>query len=339
MRRVVDFNEGTAMIVTDLHGEAEPYYHLRDTFFALRAQGEADRLIICGDLIHGYGPEETDASLEMLLDVMRLQDEFGPDCITMLLGNHEMPHIYGVTLAKGEIEFTPRFEAALVRLDRQPDVPYRRHDVIEFLKRLPFYARTKAGLLLTHAGATARVQTAETALQVLDFDHDLLLQAVHEKLRSFDVQRLRMIYSLYTGALYDEQVRRFLAVEDESDPRYNDLLNAMALDKNADYDFLWEVLFSPNELNQGREAYEALVPVFLSAISEHSPYEQRVLLAGHISARDGYEMIGSQQLRMASYAHARPRENGRYLLLDCATPIQTAEDLLPALHWVQRAVK
>lgn len=337
MQRAADINEGIAMIVTDLHGEAEPYYRLRDTFFTLRERGEAHYLIFCGDLIHGYGPEEADASMEILLDVMRLQDECGADTIMMLLGNHEMPHIYGVTLAKGDIEFTPRFEAALVRLDRQPDVPYHRQDVIAFLKRLPFYVRTRAGVLISHAGASASVQDTESAARLLNFNHDALLQAAYDKLSAYDVQRLRMIYSLYTGALYDKQVRHFLAVEDENDPRYNDLLNAMALDKNPDFTFLWDVLFSPNELAMGREAYEALVPAFLRAISTQSAHEQRVLVAGHITARDGCELIGSQQLRLASHAHARPRESGRYLLLDCASPIHTAEDLLDSLRWVQEA--
>ncbi|MGB1288660.1 MAG: metallophosphoesterase, partial [Aggregatilineales bacterium] len=156
--KVHDFDSGIAMVVTDLHGDGAVYEHLRDIFLDLHEKGEADRLIICGDLIHGYGDEADDKSLEMLLDVMRLQSEMGEDTIILLMGNHEMPHIYGITLSKGNLAFTPRFERALTRLDANADNDYNRADVIRFLKSLPFYVRTKAGVLLTHAGASDAIK-------------------------------------------------------------------------------------------------------------------------------------------------------------------------------------
>jgi hypothetical protein len=331
--RAVDFDSGTAMIVTDLHGEGDAYYRLRDKFFALRAVGEADRLVLCGDLIHGYGAESHDASLDMLLDVMRLQSEFGADVITMLLGNHEMPHIYGLTLAKGNIEFTPRFEAALTRLDQRSDLPYRREDVINFFSRLPFYARTKAGVLLTHAGAAPMVNAPHIADRLLNFDHDALIEHADTTLTKYDINRLYLIYVANTGGvLYEEQARHFLAVSGPDDPRYNHLLREMVLDKSDDFKLLWDVLFSVNERLSSVAAYERVLLDFLAALNEFSPHEQRVVLAGHISARDGCEMIGAYQMRLASYAHAQPRERGRYLLLDCAKRIDIAEDLRAGLR-------
>jgi hypothetical protein len=190
------------------------------------------------------------------------------------------------------------------------------------------------GVLLTHAGATPRVTTAEVAAHILDFDHAALLAAAHQKLGQYDKERLRLIYTWRTGASYDAQARHYLAVSGPDDPRYNDLLNAMALDKSADFDLMWEVLFSRNELEDGLASYQATVTHFLQAISAVSPCEQRVLVAGHIGVKNGYAAIGPQQLRLASAAHAQPKSSGRYLLLDCARRVDTAAELIPGLRRV-----
>src|SRR5690606_13378000 len=130
-----------------------------------------DRLIICGDLIHGEGAEEVDHSLDMLMDVMNLQADLGAERVTMLLGNHELPHIYGLTLATGSIQYTPRFEADMTRLNQLYRSAYRRKDLIEFLASLPFFVRTKGGVMLTHAGASAEVKSADLFERLVEIDH------------------------------------------------------------------------------------------------------------------------------------------------------------------------
>ena len=156
-RRVIDLDSGIAMVVTDLHGAWDVYYRLRNRFLEKYRLGEVQHFILCGDLIHGEGGDETDSSLEMLLDVMSLQAELGSDTVIMLLGNHELPHIYGLSLAKGSIQYTPRFEASLTRLDQYFSSVYRRKNVVDFLASLPFFVRTKAGVMLTHAGASTNI--------------------------------------------------------------------------------------------------------------------------------------------------------------------------------------
>lgn len=328
-QRVLDIDSGVAMIVTDLHGEGKVYRHLRDKFIALQTHRITDRFILCGDLIHGYGSEDADESLDMLLDVMRLQEEMGRERVILLLGNHEMPHIYSITLSKGSIEFTPRFEAALAKLDQLPRAHYRRKDVIHFLMGLPFYVRTKAGVLITHAGATPSVTTAAAAAQVLDFDHEAVLTAARILLRQYDPEQLRSLYARRSAVPYGTLAQYYLAVSGEDDPRYDDLLNTIALDKSAAFELLWDVLFSRNEADDGLTAYCETVTRFLRAISEISPWEQQVIVAGHIGVSDGFGEIGTQQLRLASYAHAQPKHLGRYLLLDCAKPVFSASELLP----------
>jgi hypothetical protein len=326
-KRVVDFDDGVAMIVTDLHGDGRVYNYLKEKFLALHKQGKVQRLIICGDLIHGYGAEEEDASLPMLLDVMRLQQELGRDVVTLLMGNHEMPHIYGISLSKGSIDFTPRFERALSALDKQKKAPVRRKDVLAFLRSLPFFARTQAGVLITHAGASPVVKNADIAADVLDFDHDALLYLYNDKLQGYDLEALKQSFT-YIG-----QAQEYLAIEGENDPRLPELLRAQLISQTSEeFRLLWDVLFSTNEQGWTLEGYGFVVKKFLEFISAHSPYEQRVIVAGHIGVRGGYELVGSQQLRLASYAHAKPMTHGMILLLDCAKPVHVAADLVPHLH-------
>ena len=133
MTTIVDLPGGIAYVVTDLHGDWQAYSRYRDHFLALYHRQQADYLVLLGDLIHGYGPPEEDASLPMVQDVMTLQAELGHDRVIMLLGNPELPHIYGVTLSKGDQMFTPRFEWSMGEA---------RAEIIAFFKSLPFVIRT-----------------------------------------------------------------------------------------------------------------------------------------------------------------------------------------------------
>ncbi len=335
MSRIIDLNSGKAMVVTDLHGAWDAYQRLRDLFLEQQAKGEVDRLIICGDLIHNEGMEEVDASLDMLLDVMALQADLGKDKVIMLLGNHELPHIYGLTLAKGSVEFTPRFESAMTRLDQRYKVPIKRKEVRAFLAGLPFFARTKGGVLITHAGAASDVASTKHVERLLSLEHDDLIGLADRELKKFDIGSLQRGYSHFTGISYDEQAKHYLAVSGASDPRYNELLRVLFLSgQNTDFDLMWNTLFSQNELDVGESAYLKTLKNFLSYFSTVSKTELRVLVSGHISVKDGYAEIGKQQLRMASCTHAFPRKSARYLLLDCEKTINSSEDLLPGLRYV-----
>lgn len=331
-RRVIDLNDGIAMVVTDLHGAWDVYRRLRDKFLEEHARGSIDRLIICGDLIHAEGSEELDSSLDMLLDVMALQAEKGADRVIMLLGNHELPHIYGLTLAKGAIQYTPRFEGALTRLDQFYKAPYRRKEVMRFLMSLPFFVRTKAGVLLTHAGAASDVNSPAAFERLIGVEHEAIIKTADDELNKYDIESLRRGYSHFTGLPYDDQARRYLAVSSPQDPRYNDLLRVLFLTgKNSDFDLMWNTLFSQNEMD-GNSSYQGTVRAFLNYISRVSPHEQRVLVAGHIGVKNGFAEVGPQQLRLASYTHAYPKRAGRYLLLDCEKQVRAASELFPSIR-------
>lgn len=325
--RAIDFESGKAMVVTDLHGNGKTYNHVRDTFMQLHKAGEVDRLILCGDLIHGYGDEAEDASLPMLLDVMRLQEEYGRDTIIMLMGNHEMPHVYSIPLSKGHITFTPRFERALANLDHDPNAKYNRADVMTFLKSLPFVVTTKAGVLITHAGATPAVKTESDAEQLLNFDHDELLKSVDEWMAERDLDDLRH------HKQYVIQVKEMIAVDSPDDPRFTDMLRGQLLSQDSgQFQFLWDVLFSRNEQGWTVRAYEVVLKAYLMVLSKLSPYPQYVMVSGHIGVQGGHKLITDNQLRLASSAHAHPERAGQILILDCEAPILKASELVPHLR-------
>ena len=327
--RAVDIDKGVAMVVTDLHGEWPIYEQLRDKFLTLYQANEAQRLIICGDLVHGYGSENDDASLDMLLDVLELQTQMGADTVTMLLGNHELPHIYSTPLSKGLLEFTARFEHALARLNAQPGAAYRRTDVTRFLRSLPLYVRTKAGVMISHAGAAASVVSENIAQRLLSFDHDALLQYGDDLIaQNYTLEAIR------NSPFYLEQAQHYIAVNDADDPRYRNLLRGQILSEtSSEYALIWDALFTRNEADaDSLEQYLTIVRRFLMYMSAVSNYEQRVIVQGHIATRNGFTAIGPHQLRMATRAHALPPDKGVYLLLDCEKPVHTVDELVPHLY-------
>ncbi len=313
------------MIVTDLHGDRDAFDRYITHFRNLHAAGEVQRLILLGDLIHGYGTTDEDFSLSMTLDVIALQEEYGADNVIMLLGNHEMPHIYGVQLFKGAHEFTPRFERAMG--------PHR-HRIIDFFKGLPFYARTAGGVLLTHAGPAHEILNRMDELTT--FDHDAALDAADLILaQTDDLDALYQQYSNAYGRSYAADAARFLAVHDPDDPRYTHLLRATVISREPQFQLLWDALFTQCEIGLNEIAYVQVTREFLAAFSVGAPAPLQVVISGHIVVpMGGHVMINRMHFRLASAAHARPREAGRYLLLDCAQKIGAANTLIAGLGTV-----
>ncbi len=323
MNRAVDLSEGTAFVVTDLHGEWEPYARYRDHFLELREMGQADTLIFLGDVIHGYGPEEYDYSLPIVLDIIRLQRELGPQTVIMLLGNHEFPHIYHIPLSKGDMVFTPRFEQ---------DMGRHREEVIDFFKGLPFIVRTPGGVMMTHAGPGATTATGKAAEMLLDFNHDKLLREADRLLNQSDVQDLLQRTFGSRAGDYEENVRSLLAVNGPDDPRYYDLLRGIIVSNlEPEWSILWDFFFSQCEEGHPRNIYHNIVSHFLRLFSRTGNI-QTVVVTGHIRVLGGYEVVADWHLRLASWAHATPNEAGSFLLFPVTEHFQEAEELIPYIH-------
>jgi hypothetical protein len=325
--RVVDLRDGVVMVVTDLHGDWSLYARYRDRFLELRAQGLAHTLVFTGDLIHSEGAPEADRSIDIVLDLMQLQEELGP-ALVVLLGNHEMPHIYHVILSKGDTVYTPRFEAVMGE-DRAA--------VLRFFRACPFYLRTQAGVTLCHAGAFPEAQDAGAMAALGTFSHVAVLDGVAATLDGRPREPLRRAIAKSTGVPYERLAQVYLAVSGPEDPRYDDYLVGILAGYRDDFQLLWSALFSRNEQEQGMGTYTGHVEALLARLtSDFAP--QRVVVTGHIGCRNGYRVLaGGCHLRVASGIHAHPYRSARYLLFDAAEPVTAARDLLSGLGSVLRS--
>ncbi len=318
--RVVDLEAGVVMVVTDLHGDWDAYRRYRDRFLELQARGQADHLIFTGDLIHSDGPPQDDHSLDIVLDVLELRESLGERLI-YLLGNHEMPHLYGIMLSKGKRIYTPRFEAAM---------GVHRADIIALLNSLPFYVRTRGGVSVCHAGATSDLVIPGAMRRVFRHSHTKLREMAAAKLPPDRRAALRAGFAKLSGEPYDYMARHYLAVSSPKDPRYDDLLVGFVASSYPNFDLLWAALFTRNEQQYGLQDYAIFLDALLRDLSEdYQP--QEALVTGHIPCQGGYTLVVGRQLRLASGPHAYPRQSARYLLFDAARPVRQADELVKGL--------
>ncbi len=323
-QRAVDLTAGTAMVVTDLHGDWDAYQRYRDRFLSYFHRGTADFFLITGDLIHYYGRPEHDQSLRMVLDLLALRKELGERLI-YLLGNHEIPHIYGFPLQKGSQLFTPQFEH---------DLGDNRNDVLSMFHSLPFIVRTQAGVSICHAGASVAVSNIEDWVRLRDFSHIALIDRANSKLTEVKRQAVREAMEVTYQTEFSEIARRYFSVERADDPRIDHILAGhLVVTSDPEFDFLWQLFFSRNELESGIEAYEKTVLLFLASISADF-HHQHLLVSGHIDCAGGYTVVTPRHLRLASAKNAHPRESGCYLLFDTGKTVTSIEDLVSGLESV-----
>ena len=321
--RLWSLNSGVAMVVTDLHGDWKAYQYYRDCFVDLHAKGKADCLIFTGDLIHSESEKFPDQSVEIVLDVLNLRSSFG-DAIIYLCGNHELPHIYGYGLAKGQSEYTPTFE-------HQMSQSKARAEIVGLFLTLPFFIRTAAGVSVSHAGATPAVSDSRSAINLFNWNHQAILAEARAKLEEGDRDGMRRAYARLSQAeSYDELALKYLAVSGIHDPRYDDLLIGFFATSSSEFDLLYSAVSTACEREFELETYNTALTNLLYYLSlEYSP--QSILVSGHMTAQDGYQVVTRNQLRIASGAHAKPLHTGRYLLFDTEQPIGNMENLLRGL--------
>src|SRR5687768_17783212 len=89
--RILDLTSGVTMVISDLHGDRDAFARYVGRFLQLRTRQKVERLLLLGDLIHREAGEGEDESLQMVIDVMRMQTKLPSGSVVMLLGNHEMP--------------------------------------------------------------------------------------------------------------------------------------------------------------------------------------------------------------------------------------------------------
>ena len=321
--RLWSLDAGTAMVVTDLHGDWNVYQLYRDRFINLHANGQADCLIFTGDLIHSDSPDRDD-SLPIILDLLKLRAAYG-QAIIYLCGNHELPHIYSFGLSRGKREYTPGFEAALSSSSH-------RIEVIQLLRELPFFIRTAAGVSITHAGAAKVMDDANNAAKIFMWDHLQKITEADAFLASQNIDGLRRAYARLSQAQsYEQLAEHYLAVSGPNDPHFDDLLRGFVVTTNPDFQLLYAALFTRCEQEYGFDEYVEILRQVLQRLStDYAP--QQVLVAGHLAAQNGFQLVTKNHLRLASGSHAQPRKSGRYLLFDITHPVSQSADLLAGLH-------
>jgi hypothetical protein len=325
--RLWSLDAGVALVVTDLHGDWDTYARYRDRFVKLHAAGQADCLIFTGDLIHRESGAGADRSLDIVLDILALRERYG-DSILYLCGNHELPHLYGFVLGKGNTEYTPSFEAALSQSGR-------RADVLALFEALPFFIRTAAGVSITHAGASAPLSDTAQAARLFDWDHQAVRAWAEERLAEGERAELRSGYAKLSGEnSYDALARHYLAVSGPADPRYDDLLCGFLITAHPDFRIVRNALFTRCEQGDGEGAYTARLTAALECLSiGYAP--QRLLVAGHIATPGGHAVVAQRHLRLASGAHAQPAASRAYLLFDTARSIARIDDLVADLQPIE----
>ncbi len=325
--RILDLTSRLTMVVSDLHGDRDAFARYVGRFLQLYNRKKIQRILFLGDLIHNERPEQADESLQLVTDVMRMQKALPPGTVIMLLGNHEMPHLYGISFAKGNTEYTPHFEQALTNSGK-------RAEIMAFFDSLPFYVRTAAGVLFTHAGpdgnAMVNIETLRT------FDHKAVLSEFDYALSiNPHPDQLRALYGQTMGLPYEMLARYYLAVTGPDDPRYDDLVRAYMISQGSkEFELLWDALFTRCEQAVSMAFYQRLITVFLEAFSYDAPAPQRFLVSGHLDVEGGHQIVTDQHLRLASAAHANPREAGQYLLIDFAQPVTSMDMLVSSLGTV-----
>lgn len=307
------------MVVTDLHGDWDAYCRYRDRFVVLQAAGHADCLIFTGDLIHAEQAGR-DRSLDIVLDVLKLRHTYGA-AIIYLCGNHEIPHIYNFSLSKGDRVYTPDFETAMAESGR-------RDEIITLFNSLPFYIRTKAGVSLTHAGASPVTITAENAGKLFTWSHQDLLNWAKRVVAGEDIDALRIGFTnSHQGIPYSTIAGYLLAVSGPDDPRYDDLLHGFFASNHPLFvKLLWPALFTRCEQQYGSADYAIFLDALLKELSMDF-FPQNFLIAGHIPVKGGHQIVTKHHLRLASAVHASPRTAGQYLLFNTTDPIKDIDDL------------
>ncbi len=324
--RLWSLEAGRAMVVTDLHGDWDAYRRCRDRFVALQAREQIDCLIFTGDLIHAESETQPDRSVDIVADVLALQSAYGA-AVIYLCGNHEMPHIYSISLARGSREYTAAFEAALSRSGR-------RAEVAALFDSLPFFVRTRAGVSLAHAGASPVMLDARNTTRLFNWDHQELLGWAEQALAGEDVAALRRAFAEGNKAVsYEALARHYLSVSDPGDPRYDYLVRGFLATNAPSFDLLWSALFTRCEEEFGPGQYAIYLDATLKELSVDF-LQQQVLVSGHMNTQNGHHVIAQRQLRLSSARHAQPRSAGEYLIFDAASPVRSVKTLLANLRSV-----
>jgi hypothetical protein len=154
-----------------LQGNLKDYRALKALYEREESAGHSPFLLLCGDLVHGPGPDLADPrawpehlgthyldrSAELLLDFEEWSRE---NRATALLGNHEHSHIGGPRVSKFHSDEAAVLDASLGS---------HRDRMREFIRSWPLIAVSGAGAVFTH-GAPKMTEKSLEDFEALQYD-------------------------------------------------------------------------------------------------------------------------------------------------------------------------
>jgi len=292
MSGVLDLEGGILLLATDLHGNLEDYQRVKAIFHEMRGRGEAQRLVLMGDLVHRYNSEpHPDGSKEILDDLI---DNPDPRIIP-LLGNHELMHIYGMyNVSKLGQLFVPELEALFGKDKKKYHA---------FMKSMPYAVRTKGGVLINHPGPSAAV----TGIPQQDY-MSLLTQT----------DGISFMQNLDHDAILKKA--RAAGNGDE----------CLGFHETPEGAYLWEVFFNKNEAEYPGRMYKIILNCFLMIMSRG--YEkQNFLVSGHIPEQEGHRVLHDKQLRLCS-SYGADKDKKTISIVDAGRKYESIQELVDDLR-------
>jgi len=331
-KKVIDLDEGRYMVVADIHGNIHDYCKVIQTYNKKKKLREVDGLIFAGDIVHSYGGD--DGSRQIIDDLINHQMD---NNVHVLLGNHEIAHIYNFTLPTGKNELTHEFET---------DIKSNREKYVGFLKSLPIYARTKGGVVISHAGASKKVKNID---DIINLNHDEIIQENKKEFDSLTSEEKENFKELLEkklyGLPYDEAFKLLRGTEPDDSLLEGEFLYRNRDEnnefKNVDTEWLYDIFFNTNEkfFDNGKEKetrksssdYMDTLTKFLATMSEdYTP--QNLLVSGHMHQKSGIDIFKNKQLRITSSAQVDNDTVKSYLVVDAEKKYSSAMELLDNVH-------
>ncbi|MBQ7928069.1 MAG: metallophosphoesterase [Methanobrevibacter sp.] len=144
---------GRLIVVTDLHGNFDDYNH----YLNLWDESDEDfHIIFTGDMIHGLDVKK-DQSVEILDDAIAKSKEFSN--FHTLLGNHEWAQITSTEIYKNNQPLLLGFKNVISYKKGFIEPHLTRY--IRFFKSMPYFAKTKNGLFISHSGPSTKVKSVD----------------------------------------------------------------------------------------------------------------------------------------------------------------------------------
>jgi hypothetical protein len=281
LMNIVDLKDERVLVAADIHGNWESYQQVLGRFDAMKRSSSIDLLVFTGDLIHGY-PGYPDESVKILDDLMEKKD----DKIISILGNHELMHIYHMSVGKGDLEFVPGFEAK-IKQDRSK--------YIGFMKNMAYAVRTSGGVTINHTGASpvTHPQFSE--------DFRAIVGAPH----------LEFMKWLKHDNVLDQLARlaarsKAIIMPYQNPDKYYDPAIGQALHNSNIGEYLWATFFNKNENEFGQEMYNEMTDAYLKEMGSDG-LAQRILISGHVGVPHGSQIVNDKQLRLG-IAHTNPED-------------------------------